>query len=116
MALQEVVARLEVAKEALAASVPGRRGPGVPLAQGIASFEAGLRSAQDAMPSWDVPEMHGEWIRCEAALDEAARRAESLRLEESPQGYEDLYGLLAGLMEPLEVFEEALSGLRDLRP
>jgi hypothetical protein len=103
---------VEGAKDALLSVVPGRRGPGRPLAEGLAGFEAGLAEARERMPPWRAPTVEAEWLACRAALDESARRAERFRLEASPQGYEELYAALGEIMDPLEAFEQALSRLR----
>jgi hypothetical protein len=105
---------VERVKEALAAAAPGGRVVGVPLAQALASFEEGLREAGQAMPSWRISEVEAAWVRCAAAVEEASRRAEVLRLGEVPSGYDQLYTVLSDLMEPLDAFAIALSRFHDL--
>jgi hypothetical protein len=109
-----VLASVEAAKAQLAAAAPGGRSVGIPLAEALASFEEGLREAVTAMPSWRVREAEDVWTTCAAALTESARRAERLRLGEAPDGYEQLYGTLADLMDPLEAFALGLRRFRSL--
>lgn len=103
--------RVEEAKGALLAAVPVRRGTGAPLAEALAGFEFALRAARDEMAGWKTPELEEDWVRCMAALDEASKRAELLRLEATPEGYEELYGLLGDALDPLEAFDEAADRL-----
>lgn len=106
--------QVELAKASLVAAAPGQRGSGVELAEALFGFELGLAEASAAMPGWRSVEVDEDWWRCREALDEAARRAERLRLEGSPEGYEELAGVLADLLEPLEAFEVALARFREL--
>jgi hypothetical protein len=105
---------VERAKQSLVAAVPRGRGAGVPLAEALAGFEVGLADARAASASWRSEAVEPEWRLCEDALTESERRAELLRLEASPEGYEELAPLLAELMEPLEAFEAALARFRGL--
>jgi hypothetical protein len=105
---------VERAKASLAAAAPGGRTLGLPLAEALAGFEQYLREARQAMPAWRMAEMEETWQLSAAALDESSRRAEALRLGQAPSGYEQLYTVLADLMEPLDSFGAALSRFRDL--
>ena len=105
---------MEEAKASLAAAAPGGRAPGVPLAQALAEFELGLAEVARVMPAWRTTEVEDVWLGCSAALREASRRGEALRLGEPPEAYEQLYGVLGDLMEPLEAFAFALDRFRDL--
>jgi hypothetical protein len=88
---------VERAKADLVSAVPSPRGiPGRPLADALAAFEEGLR---DAGRSPDAPEA---W---RAAIGESLRRAQRLRLGAPALDYEGLVGVLADLMEPLEILE-----------
>lgn len=58
--------------------------------------------------------MEEVWQHCAVAVHESARRAEALRLGEAPAGYEQLYAVLADLMDPLEAFGETLGRFRRL--
>lgn len=87
---------------------------GVPLADGLAGFESELREAGRAMAGWRTADVEQTWQECSAALDEASRRSEALRLGQTPSGYEELYTVLADLMEPLEAFAVALERFREL--
>ena len=54
-------------------------------------------------------------MSCGSALAEARRRAEDLRLNGAPESYEQLYGTLGDLMEPLDqAFSDALERFRAL--
>jgi hypothetical protein len=80
----------------------------------VARFEEYVREARQAMPSWRTAEVEEAWQSSAGALDESSRRAEALRLGQAPSGYEQLYTVLADLMEPLDAFDTALSRFRDL--
>ena len=88
--------------------------PGTPLAEALAGFEEGLREAEGEMPQWRVLEVEDAWLLCLEALEESGRRAARLRLGDVPDGYEQLYGSLGDLMEPLEAFARALARFREL--
>ncbi|HEX2069228.1 MAG TPA: hypothetical protein VHH54_03395, partial [Actinomycetota bacterium] len=103
----EAVASVERAKEALVAAAPGRRGPGVQLAEALWGFETGIEEARGHMAGWRTAETEAVWRSCLSALDQSARSAEELRLGAPPDGYEELYARLAELLEPLEAFGEA---------
>jgi hypothetical protein len=108
---------VEDAMEALVAARPSGRGPGVPAAEAVAGFEEGIRAARETMSGWRSSDVEVDvdvdaWRACLAGLDEASRRAERLRLEPPPEGYEELYGALGDLLEPLEVFAHTLDRLR----
>ena len=106
---------VEDAKSALAATAPRRRTPGLPLAQALAEFEQGLARASASMGRWLLPAVDEQWAVCRSALAESAHRAEVLRLGDAPGGYEELYGTLVDLMEPLDrAFETALYRFREL--
>ncbi len=110
----QVVASVERAKEALVAAAPGRRGPGVQLAEALWGFETGIEEARDQMAGWRTAETEAVWRSCLSGLDQSARSAEELRLGAPPEGYEELYARLAELMEPLEAFSDAARRFREL--
>ena len=110
----QVIAALERAKEALVAAAPGRRGPGVQLAEALWGFETGIEEARNQMAGWRTAETEEVWRSCLSALDQSARSAEELRLGAPPEGYEELYARLAELMEPLEAFGDAARRFRQL--
>jgi hypothetical protein len=112
--LRRTVGAVEEAKRRLASAAPGGRMPGTPLAEALAGFEEGLRGATGHMPQWRVPEVEEVWLLCVEALEESDRRAARLRLGDVPDGYEQLYGSLSDLMEPLEAFARALGRFREL--
>lgn len=105
---------MERAKESLAAAAPRGRAQGVPIAEALIGFEVALRGACEAMEAWRTPEVEDVWQQCEVGLDEALHRAAAFRLGEGPSGYEQLYTVLADLMEPLESFTMALSRFHSL--
>jgi hypothetical protein len=104
---------VERGKASLAAAAPGGRAEGLALAEALAGFEEYLRRAGQAMPPWRIEEMEESWLLCAAGLDESSRRADRLRLGEAPSGYEQLYTVLADIMEPLDAFAAALRRFRD---
>ncbi|HEX2090496.1 MAG TPA: hypothetical protein VHI54_11315 [Actinomycetota bacterium] len=113
-AFREVVESVERAKEALVAAAPGRRGPGVQLAEALWAFETGIEEAQDQMAAWRTAETEQAWRSCVSALNQSARSAADLRLGAAPEGYEELYARLAELIEPLEAFGDAARRFRQL--
>lgn len=100
------LALVEQAKRELVAAAPSPRGiQSVSIADALISFEELLRTAGSELEVWQGPE---EATRaCRAALDEAFRRAERLRLDAPPLDYEILVAALADLIEPLDVFHDA---------
>jgi hypothetical protein len=113
-AFRAALASVEDARAALAAAAPAGRGAGLPLAEAIMGFEAGLLAARERMAGWRVPAVSSEWDGCRRALEEAGRRAERLRLGTEPDGYEQLYGALGDLLEPLDAFARARDRFQEL--
>ncbi len=106
---------VERAKGALVTAIRSGRSPGAPLAEALAGFEHHLAEADTAMAGWQVEPVRTQWLGCRRGLDEARRRAEHLRMEGSPETYEELAGALADLIEPLDQpFVDATLRLRDL--
>jgi hypothetical protein len=112
MEFREVVEHIEHGKAALVSAVPTARSEGTPLAEALHEFEEALRAAREKMHAWRRPDTDDSWRACSAALDEAARRAERLRLEAPPLDYEGLVMMLGDLMAPLEAFADAARRLR----
>jgi hypothetical protein len=109
--LRHVAGLVDLAKEALLGAVPRGRGPGAPIAEALAAFEENVRAARKSLEGWP-PALETERLALEGALDESLRRAEILRLEASPQGYEELYALLGGTLDPLDAVAEVAQRLR----
>jgi hypothetical protein len=114
-AFRATLAVVEEAKAVLVATVRAGRAEGVPLAEGLAFFEAGVGEAGGSMAAWRGPEVESEWTGCLEALAESGRRAERLRLEGSPAIYEELIAEIAHLLDPLEAFAAAGARFRGLR-
>ncbi len=113
-AFQELVGIVEEAKEALVAAAPGRRGAAIPVAEALWAFETGIGDARRRMPEWRTAETEDVWLTCLSALEQSARSAEDLRLGAPPEGYEELYALLAELIEPLDAFGDAVRRFHEL--
>ncbi len=113
-AFRRVVETVEAAKEALVAAVPRGRGAGVPVPEALWAFEAGIDDARGQMDGWRTKETEEVWRSCLAALERSAGAAEELRLGTPPEGYEELYARLAGLLEPLDAFVDAARRFRRL--
>jgi hypothetical protein len=113
-AFRSTLTLVEEAKRRLAAAAPAGRSAGVPLAEALAGFEEGLLAARSTMDGWRAAEVEEVWSGCSAALDESSLRAGRLRLGQPPEGYEQLYGTLGDLMDPLEAFARALDRFRAL--
>jgi hypothetical protein len=105
---------VERAKAALVTAIRSGRAPGAPLAEALAGFEHHLAEADATMDRWHVDAVRTQWLACRDGLDQARRRAEQLRLEGTPELYEELATALADLMEPLEPFADAARRLHDL--
>jgi hypothetical protein len=101
------------ARESLLRAVPRGRSPGIPVAEALAAFEADLGAARQALDRWPpgiASEVRGACIN---AVAESLRLAETLRLEATPKGYEELYVILGGVLDPLDVFGEVARSLRE---
>jgi hypothetical protein len=98
---------VEAAKASVVAVAPTGRPARVSLAEALAGFEDGLAEASHAMETWGSSRTEEPSSKCRAAIGEAARRAERVRLEASPQGYEELVAVIDALLEPLDAFREA---------
>jgi hypothetical protein len=112
--LRRTATLVEEAKRGLVAAAPAGRSAGIPLAEALAAFEQGLDEAAASMSPWRRPEVIEAWDACMMGLEEAGRRAERLRLGDPPEGYEQLYGELEDLMEPLDAFAGAFERFRKL--
>jgi acyl-CoA reductase-like NAD-dependent aldehyde dehydrogenase len=107
-----ILTQVEAAKEDLVASVPSPRGvPVRPVADALSAFEDGLRRAADELARWRTAEV-GLRQSCRAAVEEALRRAERVRLDAPPLDYESLVAVIGDLMAPLEEFERVEARLR----
>jgi hypothetical protein len=113
-AFDATLAHVEDAKRSLLLSVRSGRTPGVPLAVGLSTFEDRLGRAEESMPGWRRPGTEDEWTRCARALTEALARARRLRLDRSPERYEELVDELTALLDPLDVFADASVNVRAL--
>ena len=114
LAFDRTLEAVERAKASLVAAAPGRRGLRRPLAEALAGFEGGLAEARASLPGWRTDRLDDLWRTCTTSLDEAGRRAEHLRLEASPEGYEELAPFLVALLEPLDAFAVATDAVRQL--
>lgn len=114
-AFRRVIETIERAKDALLLAVPRGRAPVVPLAEALWEFESAIAEAAEGMPAWRTSDMEEVWAACRSALDRSARSAEELRLGVPPEGYEELYGRLDELLEPLEAFGAAARRFRGRR-
>jgi hypothetical protein len=109
--LQLVADRVDQAKEALLTAVPRGRGPGAPIAEALAAFEGYPRAARGSLEGWPEAEEVERRVIAEA-VDRSLLRAEALRLEASPQGYEELYALLGEALDPLDAVAEVAERVR----
>ena len=67
------------------------------------------------MRDWRADGVEDEWKRCDLGIEEARRRAGSLREAAPELGFEPLLGVVGNLLEPLEAFEAAEERFRELR-
>lgn len=103
---------MEEAKDLLLAAVPGPRREPESLAVALLAFDRALGAARAAMGSWRGHATEEAWRRCLAGLDEARRRAESLRLQAPSLDFEALVLVLGDVIAPLDAFGEAERELR----
>ncbi|HEV3473777.1 MAG TPA: hypothetical protein VG602_00165 [Actinomycetota bacterium] len=104
---EAALAAVERAKEALVAAVPSPRGKQHrTAAEALLDFEAHLKEATVLMDSWRTNDVDEDRRACAEGLQEAARRAERLRMEAPPMDYEGLVAALGDLIAPLEVFAD----------
>jgi hypothetical protein len=114
LAFREVLGAVDEATAHLSSAAPGGRSVGVALAEALAGFHDAIDRADRGMPGWRRSEVDADWLACRAALAESTARADALRLGEVPDGYEQLYGVLADIMEPLGAFAGAARRFRAL--
>jgi hypothetical protein len=105
------LALVERATAALVSAAPRGRPSPVSLAEALAGFEADLRRAGEALEGWTPTDHRDGAEACREAVAESLRRAERLRLEGSPEGYEELVDHFDRLLEPLTAFERAAEEL-----
>jgi hypothetical protein len=101
------VEAVERGKAALVRAVPSPRGEPGPMAEALLGFEQALVEARSRMGAWRSPRTEDVWRACLEALDQAAGRAERLRLEAPALDYESLVTVLGDLIAPLDAFEDA---------
>jgi len=96
-----MAAEVERAKDALVAAVPASRREPEPLAVSILGFEERLTAALTELEAWEgaPPDLHD---RCRAAIEEASRRSESLRLQAPWLEFEGLVLVLGDVIAPLD--------------
>jgi len=99
-----VVDAVDRAGRALVSAAPRGRPSPVPLAEALAGFESALAEAAEDVA--ELPAIASEhataWAACAEGIAEAQRRAERLRLEANPEGYEALIREFDRLLEPLD--------------
>jgi hypothetical protein len=100
------------AKQSLLAAAPGGRGEGAPLAEALAGFEEHLQAARRSLDTWPASLAGSERKTTVNAIEGSLRRAETLRLDASPRGYEELYALLGDALDPLDAMAEVAERLR----
>jgi hypothetical protein len=113
-AFVEVRSAVEEAASRLSEAAPGGRSAGIGLAEALAGFHQAVQRADAGMAAWRVPEVEDDWRSCRDALAESTARADALRLGETPDGYEQLYGVLGDIIRPLEAFAGAARRFRAL--
>ncbi len=111
-AFEDVVGLIERGKSALVSAVPGRRSEGRPLAEALHAFESALSEARHVMARWRTPEIEDVWEECSTGLEEAAQKAERLRLDAPSLDFEGLVMVLGDLIAPLDPFTEAARRVR----
>ncbi len=114
LALAGATRSADRAKEALLAAVPHGRGPGAPVAESLAAFEEHLALARRSLAEWPRATAEPERRAASAAIDESLRRAEGLRLNASPEGYDQLYALLGDALDPLDALGDVAERLEEM--
>jgi len=87
--------------------MPSARRAGTPIAEALLAFESAIAAAREEMPGWREARTEAEWLRCEAALIDAASKAERLRLSAPQLDFEGMAMVLGDLIAPLDVFLDA---------
>ena len=116
VAFVDVVRHVEAATAALTESMPSTRFAGRPLADALAEYEDELSSAAAGMDAWRRADVEEPWVAADAGLEEARGLAARVRLEAAdPAGTEQMIGLIADLLAPLQGFEPAAERFDRLR-
>jgi hypothetical protein len=112
-AFRAVVTDVERAQLALTDAIPTTRLPGRPLAEALASFDDALADAETSMPAWRLAELDDEWRSCSEGIADARREGARLRLRpQAPGGFEELVGVVADVLAPLDAFHLAADRFR----
>lgn len=112
---EKVALHVEEAKAAVLEAVPAPRRPPPPLSECLLRFDESLREARAALEAWRPDAPRPVWERCRAAVEEASRRGEWLRLEAPEMDFESLVLVLGDVSAPLDAFLEAEHELRRIR-
>lgn len=81
------------------------------MAEALAAFEEHLVAVRRSIAEWPPATAEPERLEASAAIEESLRRAEALRLNASPEGYEQLYALLGETLDPLDVLADVAERL-----
>lgn len=99
---------VEGGRRQLLATLPAGRVEPAPIGVGLDALGTAIEDAQAWMPRWRIPEMADAWDDCADGLDEAnAAIPEVRRTAASPGELEDLLGVMAEVIDPLDAFADA---------
>src|SRR6266496_2023414 len=76
--------------------------------------QAILALARRSLAEWPPATAEPERRAASAAIDESLRRAEGLRLNASPEGYDQLYALLGEALDPLDALGDVAERLEEM--
>ena len=106
---------LDEGSRALLATVPTARRPGVPLAAGVAGFQAGLAAARAELPGWALAELAEANQAAGEAIDAAAALAAGLAEAAEGLDFSRRNELVGDVLEELAAVQDAERALRALR-
>lgn len=99
---------VEGGRRQLLATLPAGRVEPAPIGVGLDAVVAAVEDARGWMPGWRIEPLEGVWLDCDAALDDALAAVPAAReFAASPGELEDLLGLIADVVDPLDAFADA---------
>jgi hypothetical protein len=99
---------IEGGRRQLLATLPAGRVEPAPIGVGLDAVVAAVEDARSWMPAWRIEPLEGSWRDCDAALDESLAAVPAAReFAAAPGELEDLLGLLADVVDPLDAFADA---------
>lgn len=115
-AFGEQARRVEDARRALLGCLPVGRVDPAPIPVGLDLLRDELQAVASHVERWRVPEVEDQWQACRAALAESLAHIEPTRATAArTDELEVLLDAVAGVVEPLDVWQDAERRWRSLR-